>query len=124
MSWPNTTVGPNGKVYVSTDLDAVRYFVYRLLDENGTPLYIGLSCNVPGRIKAHVKEAQRGHFLKSKWVPQVRDLTMTGPFKWLEAVERERREIEAHQPEGNRMFTKRFGWRPRNEPWDPLADTG
>lgn len=123
MSYPRGTYGPNGKFYVATDLEAVKTFVYRLHDARGAVLYVGLSKNVPGRIKNHVRDAERGHFLKSQWVPRVRSLTMLGPFTWLDAVERERDEIERLQPEGNRMFTKRYGWRPRTEPHDPFADT-
>ena len=117
-------IGPNGKRYIGLDPEVVEHFVYRMHDEAGEVLYVGLSKNVPGRIKAHVRDAERGNALKLQWLPQVRRLSMEGPFKWLDAVEFERAEIERLQPIGNRQYTKRYGWRPRGESYNPFADTG
>lgn len=98
------------------DRSAVRYMVYRLHDGDGRVLYVGRSCNVAQRIKAHVADAVRGYAtdgLKARWMPSVRRVSMVGPFTWDEACRVERDEIEAHQPLGNRMFTEAFGWRKR-----------
>ena len=94
----------NGKrrVYVGTNVDDPRYFVYRLHDATGRILYIGRSCDVVARIKSHVKDVER-----KPWVTDVRRVSMVGPFKWLEAVDAEREEIETHTPVGNIAHTER-----------------
>ena len=114
-------IGPNGKRYIGVDPEVVEHFVYRMHAEDGEVLNVGLSKNVPARIKAHVRDAERGNELKLRWLPQVRTLSMEGPFKWLDAVERERSEIERLQPIGNRQYTKAYGWRPRHEAHNPFS---
>lgn len=94
------------------DREAVRYFVYRLLDAAGLPLYIGRSCNVAARLRAHHASAtatygQEFELAKREWFFDVRSLSMVGPFTWDGAVARERSEIERHQPRGNRSLTVR-----------------
>lgn len=93
------------------DREAVRYFVYFLLDENGIPVYIGRSCNVANRIRAHTSDALHpdtpGRARKAEWLPLVRSVTMVGPFTWDDSVSRERAEIERHQPQGNIDLTAR-----------------
>lgn len=93
------------------DPNEKRYFVYRLHDELGQVLYVGRSCNVANRIRAHYSDAQRqfseDSARKALWFSDVRSVSMFGPFTWDEAVAAERREIETCQPTGNRMFTKR-----------------
>lgn len=84
-----------------------RFMVYRLLDATGTPLYVGRSCDVRKRIKAHHAEASapdvaHDRYRKRDWFFDVRDVSMRGPFTWEEAVRVEREEIERHQPLGNR----------------------
>lgn len=90
---------------------AKRYFIYYLLDASGAPLYIGRSSDVPGRIRSHVYEATRGTTeagkRKATWLPDVRSLTMSGPFTWDEAIAEERRLIELEQPRGNLALTVR-----------------
>lgn len=80
------------------DHTAPRYFVYFLRDANGAPVYIGRSCNVAARIKAHAA---------NDWITEVRSVDMTGPYTWREACDEERRQIEAHQPRANRDLTAR-----------------
>lgn len=95
------------------DLDRTvsRYFVYRLYDAAGQVVYIGRSCNVAKRIRAHVSDAK--HYCeparqsKAEWVHDIRDVSMRGPFTWDEAVREERAEIECFQPRGNRDLTAR-----------------
>lgn len=100
------------------DRSAVRYMVYRLHDESGEALYIGRSCNVAQRIRAHIADAthpspELNH--KADWIRRVVRVSMLGPFTWGEACRVERAEIEAHQPIGNRQFTKAHGFRPLKE---------
>lgn len=89
------------------DFAAKKFFVYTLSDARGVPLYVGRSCDVAGRIKAHYREStiQRGGkaSFKSTWVPDVRSVSMDGPFVWDEAVAEERRQIKAKRPRGNQM---------------------
>jgi GIY-YIG catalytic domain len=95
-----------------------RYMVYRLHDAAGTPVYIGRSCNVPGRIRAHYANAQSSNpeiRERAAWIFDVRRVSMVGPFTWKEAVRVERAEIEAHRPRGNRALTRAHGWRPKSE---------
>ena len=96
------------------DRNAVRYFIYRLHDSAGQVLYVGRSCNVSNRLRAHYSEATGqygdGGARKALWFQDVRRVSMVGPFNWGDACRREREEIEAHQPVGNRMFTERHGW--------------
>jgi len=90
------------------DREAKRYFVYRLHDEHGLVLYVGRSCNVAARIRAHKSDAGRHDgALKALWFVDVRRVSMFGPLKWDESVVAERREIESLQPTGNRTFTTR-----------------
>lgn len=100
------------------DHKAVRYFIYRLHDAEGRILYIGRSCDVAARIKAHHSDATHRYMpelsRKREWLFKARRVSMVGPFTWGEACRVERAEIEAHQPEGNRMFTEAHGWRRRS----------
>lgn len=96
------------------DLDrhATRYFVYRLLDGAGRALYVGRSCNVAARIRAHHSSATATfgpafELAKREWFFDVRSVDMEGPFTWDAAVSVERRRIEQHQPRGNRAMTAR-----------------
>ena len=93
------------------DPDALRYFVYRLHDGSGQVLYVGRSCNVAARIRAHHSDATHQFSeeaaRKALWFADVRSVTMVGPFTWDGAVVRERDEIERLQPTGNRDFTAR-----------------
>lgn len=120
----DVVIGPNGKRYMQMDPETVQHFVYRLHDAEGEVLYVGLSKNVASRLRAHIRDVQRGNEAKAQWLPQVRDISMVGPLAWLEALDRERDEIERLQPIGNQMYTRRHGWHPRNEPHNPFADTG
>ena len=100
------------------DAKAVRYFVYRLHDAAGAVLYVGRSCNVKARIRAHLSDAQSSmpefnH--KREWVYNVRRVSMVGPFTWDDACRVERAEIEAHQPRGNRMHTLAHGYLPLSQ---------
>lgn len=84
--------------------------VYRLHAEDGTVLYVGRSCNVRNRIKAHHGEASSQYpgadiYDKRAWFFGVRRVSMVGPYTWDEAVQAERREIERLQPRGNRDMT-------------------
>lgn len=85
---------------VRPDLDksAVRYFVYRLADETGAAVYIGRSCDVRNRIKAHGD---------TEWIQQVRSVSLVGPLAWDAAVAEERRQIEREQPWANKDLTAR-----------------
>lgn len=80
------------------DREAVRYFVYTLTDEHDRPVYVGRSCDVPARIKAHAGRP---------WLDEVRSVSLTGPFTWDEAVRVERDTIEREQPRGNVALTTR-----------------
>jgi predicted GIY-YIG superfamily endonuclease len=75
------------------DREARRYFVYTLSDAAGTPIYVGRSCNVAGRIRAHASTA---------WISDVRDVSMVGPFTWDEACAEEFRQIRTKLPRENR----------------------
>lgn len=90
------------------DLDrtAVRYFVYFLRDAEGSVVYVGRSCNVAQRLRAHISDASWQE-AKAAWLWGVRSVDMVGPFTWDEAVARERAEIERHQPRGNVALTAR-----------------
>jgi hypothetical protein len=96
--------------------------VYRLHDEAGTVLYVGRSCDVRQRLRAHESEA-RWHPTggperaaeKAAWFYRSRRVSMVGPFTWDESCRVERVEIETHQPVGNRQFTKAHGYRPLTE---------
>lgn len=107
--------GKTRKVYY----DEARYFIYTLLDANGEAVYVGRSCNVAARIKAHHGNIGHPFYVRTKreplWLLEVRSLTLLGPFTWDEACRVERREIERHQPRGNRMYTKAHGYRPLAE---------
>lgn len=100
------------------DPAAKRYMVYRLLDLDGVPVYIGRSCNVAGRIRSHYSAAgalgdpDDG---RPTWIYDVRSVSMRGPFTWKEAVRIEREEIEHFQPRGNIHLTKAHGFRPLAE---------
>lgn len=86
---------------------AVRNFIYRLHDAEGTVLYVGRSCNVAHRIRAHVSEAcHEGPkaLRKALWLGDVRSVSMFGPFSWDDAVREERAEIERLMPYGNVQF--------------------
>jgi len=93
------------------DPAAARYFVYSLLDAEGAPVYIGRSCNVANRIRAHYSDATHPNdpnaAVKAEWLRDVRSLSMVGPFTWGGAVAEERRQIERSQPRGNRDLTAR-----------------
>jgi predicted GIY-YIG superfamily endonuclease len=75
------------------DPTARRYFVYTLSDAAGAPVYIGRSCNVAGRLRAH---------RSTDWISDVRDVSMVGPFTWDEACAEEFRQIRAKLPRENR----------------------
>jgi predicted GIY-YIG superfamily endonuclease len=75
------------------DRKARRYFVYTLSDAAGAPVYIGRSCNVAQRIRAHAS---------TDWIADVRDVSMVGPFTWDEACAEEYRQIRAKLPRENR----------------------
>ncbi len=85
---------------VDIDRTAVRYFVYTLADADGKPVYIGRSCNVAARIKAHASGG-------AEWVTGVRSVSMIGPFTWDDAVREERAAIERSQPRANKALTAR-----------------
>jgi predicted GIY-YIG superfamily endonuclease len=93
------------------------YFVYFLRDADGTPVYIGRSCNVAARIRAHASDATHPYnpeaARKAAWFCDVRSVDMVGPLTHREACRREREEVERHQPRGNRMFTEAHGWHGR-----------
>lgn len=94
------------------DRSAKRYFVYRLLDAEGSPVYIGRSCNVAARIRAHHSDAVHPYAeanvgARKSWIFDVRAVDMVGPFTWDEAVRIERDQIERQQPRGNRDLTAR-----------------
>lgn len=93
------------------DRAAIRYFVYFLRDASGAALYIGRSCNVAQRIRAHVSDATHpfdpAKAAKAEWLREVRSVDMVGPFTWRESIDRERAEIEKHQPRGNIALTAR-----------------
>lgn len=94
------------------DPEVVRYFVYFLCDADGIPVYIGRSCNVPQRIRAHHAKASSltegwDTYRARDWFFDVRSVDMVGPFNWRDVVKRERAEIERHQPRGNRDLTAR-----------------
>ena len=94
----------------SLDRESVRHFVYFLLDTDGIPVYIGRSCEVAKRIRAHYHTLTNSGLSDDKratWLLECRSVTMVGPFNWDQAVARERAEIERHQPRGNRDLTKR-----------------
>lgn len=100
------------------DREAVRYFVYRLHDADGVIVYVGRSCDVPSRIRAHYSTIDhRGvpDDRKATWLLDCRGVSMLGPFTWNDACKTERAEIELHQPRGNRMHTKAHGYRPLSE---------
>jgi predicted GIY-YIG superfamily endonuclease len=90
------------------DYEAKRYFVYTLSDAAGAPLYVGRSCDVASRIKAHFSDATaspygpRDSAFKASWVYDIRSVTMDGPFNWDGAVAEERRQIKSKLPRGNR----------------------
>lgn len=89
------------------DRDAVKYFIYFLLDGDGVPVYIGRSCNVAARIRAHHATIAHPGMRSAIWLHECCSVTMIGPFSWDEAVARERVEIEQWQPRGNRALTAR-----------------
>jgi predicted GIY-YIG superfamily endonuclease len=90
------------------DYEAKRYFVYTLADEAGAPLYVGRSCDVASRIKAHIADAAHSPYgprdsaFKASWVFDIRSVTMNGPYTWDGAVAEERRQIKSKLPRGNR----------------------
>lgn len=93
------------------DPQAVRYMVYRLHDEAGEIVYVGRSCDVTQRLRAHHAEASGNpdprRNRKASWFFRVRRVSMRGPYTWDEACRVEREEIEAHQPVGNIALTAR-----------------
>lgn len=102
------TTGP-WKPRPDLDRSAVRHFVYRLHDASGSVLYVGRSCNVAQRIRAHMSEAcldSTKAIRKALWLGDVRTVSMFGPFGWDDAVREERAEIERLQPHGNLQFVK------------------
>lgn len=114
MSATNRLTGRSRTWHARPDLDrtAVRYFVYFLCDSAGKAIYVGRSCDVPARIRAHHGEASAtsepyDRYRKRDWFFDVRSVSMVGPFTWDDAVRRERAEIELHQPRGNRDMTTR-----------------
>lgn len=70
-----------------------RYFVYWLYDGSGRCLYVGRSCNIPDRFRAHLDT--------KPWFIDVRSLDMQGPFTWDEAVAAERAAIRHGRPVHN-----------------------
>lgn len=82
------------------DRTAVRHFVYRLHSADGGVVYVGRSCDVAKRIRAH-------KYAEKEWLTDVRSVTMFGPMSWDEAVAAERREIARLQPPGNIALTAR-----------------
>lgn len=114
------TPGPNSRAangYAYADPRA-RYFVYFLRDVQGEALYVGRSCNVAGRIRAHYSDATHQFDAvkasKALWFVDVRSVDMVGPFLWTEAVAVEREHIERLQPVGNIALTRRAGRRLRS----------
>lgn len=101
------------------DREASRYFIYRVLDAAGEPIYIGRSCDVRARLRSHYSEATHPHSPAAReaksWIFDARSLSMLGPFTWGQACGVERAEIEQHQPRGNRMHTKAHGYYPLAE---------
>lgn len=92
------------------DKDTARYFVYFLRDADGVPVYIGRSCDVAARIRAHHANIDHPGIPEDRrttWLLDCRSVSMLGPFTWDEAVARERAEIERHQPRANRDLTAR-----------------
>lgn len=75
------------------DYEARRYFVYTLSDAAGAPVYVGRSCNVASRIKAHST---------TDWITDVRSVSMVGPFTWDEVCAEEYRQIRTKLPRANR----------------------
>ncbi|MBO9524306.1 MAG: hypothetical protein J7518_22440 [Nocardioidaceae bacterium] len=97
------------------DREAVRYFVYRVHDAEGVVLYVGRSCNVAARLKAHHRTLTHPGQRSASWILDGRSVSMVGPFTWDRACVVERAEIEKFQPVGNRQFTKAHGYRPLSE---------
>jgi predicted GIY-YIG superfamily endonuclease len=94
------------------DPEARRYFVYTLTDADGDPVYVGRSCNVGERIRAHYSETENPYTAAGKakaiWLPDVRSVSMVGPFTWDEAVKEEGRQIRSKRPRGNRTHMRSF----------------
>jgi excinuclease UvrABC nuclease subunit len=84
----------------AVDHAAVRHFVYRLHGADGDVIYVGRSCEVAKRIRAH-------KYAGKAWLTDVRSVSMFGPMSWDEAVAAERREIARLQPPGNVALTVR-----------------
>lgn len=94
-----------------------RYFVYQLRDEQGTPIYVGRSCDVAARLRSHYSKLTHRfeNTPRPTWLVDARSVAMVGPYTWDEACRVERAQIEAYQPRGNRMHTKAHGYRPLAE---------
>jgi excinuclease UvrABC nuclease subunit len=94
-------------------------FIYLLRDADSAIVYIGQSRDVARRLQSHYDVATRNHYAAHRteikrrtleWLPAVRSVEVLGPFRYREALDRERSLIEQHQPRGNRMFTIAHGW--------------
>lgn len=87
-------------------LNSARYCVYRLHDERGETLYIGMTGDLRLRIQKHEREAAK-KATKAAWFYRTRSVTLAGPFTWRDATAREREEIRIVQPVGNIAHTER-----------------
>lgn len=108
MTYEPITTG-RGVTRPPIDHEARRYFVYTLSADDGEPLYVGRSCNVAERLRAHISDATSTwapNAFKATWVPDVRHVTMDGPFTWKQACREEYRQIQEKQPRGNRTGRK------------------
>lgn len=77
-----------------------RYFVYRLYDSAGICIYIGRSCDVQARLRAHIRTTD--------WAITIASLDMTGPYSWDQAVLVEGAQIKEHQPLHNKLLTEEW----------------
>lgn len=71
-------------------------YLYRLYDQDGALLYIGITSNLRRRRSTH-----RG---QSPWFPQVAGYRIQGPFTWRGAEKAERAAILAESPRHNKCI--------------------
>lgn len=91
-----------GKVYEHLHNDEIRKsFVYFLCDEGGRVLYVGRSVNPVNRWRDHQRDPSK------PWTQDVVRFRKWGPFNHRTADRIEREQIQALQPIGNKMHTRR-----------------
>lgn len=96
------TTGGHRRPKPPVDKEARLWFIYSLDDAAGVPIYVGRSVNVAARIRGHDYEARTVAPYKAEWLPDVRGVSMTGPYTYDQAVREERRQIKTLGPRGNR----------------------